>query len=70
MGPLLGKNVPKVWAISEKAWQQNGVAEALWWGTDGEQIRLKDMALLPLPLEVNLPILGKQLRERSPMQKR
>lgn len=70
LGPLLGKNVPRIWAISEKTWIQNGVAEAFWLGTGGERMRLKDMPLLPLPPEVNLPILGKQLRERSPMQKR
>jgi hypothetical protein len=70
VGPLLGKSVPKIWAISERMWDQSGVTEALWWGTDGVRIRLKDMPLLPLPPEENLPILGKQLRERSPMQKR
>ncbi len=70
IGPLLGKNVPKVWAISEKTWIQSGVAEAFWLGTDGERMRLKDMPLLLIPSETNLPILGKQHRERSPMQKR
>lgn len=69
-GPLLGKSVPRVWAIGEREWQQDGVGKALWWGTSGERLRLKEMPLLPLPPEANLPIVGKQPRERSPMHKR
>lgn len=69
-GPLLCKSMPRIWAISEKEWVQSGAAEALWWGTGGERMRLKDMPVLPLPPEANLPIVGKQPRERSPMRKR
>ncbi|MCD1261285.1 replication-relaxation family protein [Paenibacillus athensensis] len=69
-GPLLGRKIPNVWAISETEWKQHGVADAKWLGANGERIALKDMPLLPLPPEANLPLLGKQPREASPMRKR
>ncbi|MGG1314222.1 replication-relaxation family protein [Cohnella laeviribosi] len=66
-GPLLGRPLPNVWAISESEWNRRGVDEGLWWGPEGKRIRLKDMPLLPLSSDPDLPLLGKQAREPSPM---
>ncbi|CAM4448862.1 replication-relaxation family protein [Paenibacillus phoenicis] len=65
-GPLLGRPLPNVWAISESEWKRKGVEEALWWGVGESRIRLKEMPLLP-PAEADLPLLGKQPREPSPI---
>jgi len=66
---FIGTPIPQVWAISEMEWKQGGVPHAKWWGVNGERVTLKEMQLLPLPPEAHLPILGKQFREPSPMQR-
>lgn len=69
-GSLSGMQLPNVWVIHEKEWMAKGVEAALWWGKDGQRIRLKDMPLLSPPADPNLPILGKHPREPSPMLRR
>ena len=68
-GQLFGINVPQVWSIHEKVWEQNGPDSALWWGIGKDGKSLKEMNVLPFPADSNLPFLGKQIRERSPSVK-
>lgn len=69
-GPLIGRSLPNVWAISESEWNRRGVEEARWWGAGETRMRLKEMPLLPLAADAEAALLGKQPREPSPMQGR
>ncbi|MCY9668712.1 replication-relaxation family protein [Paenibacillus alginolyticus] len=65
-----GDHLPNVWAIHETEWKERGVDRALWWGSEERRLCLMDLPLLPLPPDTTAPILGKQLRESSPMYRR
>lgn len=69
-GSLSGMRLPQVWAVHEKEWIAGGVEGTYWYGRGGQRLRLKDMPLLPLPSDPDLPILGKRPREPSPMLRR
>ena len=69
-GSLSGIQLPNVWVIHEKEWQLKGVKEARWRGRNGQQLRFRELPVLSLPSELSLPILGKQLREASPLKGR
>ncbi|MBW4081283.1 replication-relaxation family protein [Paenibacillus sp. S150] len=68
-GSFTRETLPCMWVINEQEWKEQGVGEALWQGSGGQQLRLLDMPLLP-PLPDAIPILGRQPREQPPMERK
>ena len=68
-GTFTGDPLPCMWIMNEQDLKEKGIGEARWMGSGGQRFPLWELPLLPQLAEETIPILGKQLREQSPIDR-